>query len=210
LQPLEGITVASPAVNLLGPLAASRPAEFGASVPKVEPPACDPPLHASLGRCLNTPLRAPARPSDTGYEGDAGMSGGAFPGCGIHESADGHVALSAVEPHFFERALWALGVDGCRDAIRGAFAGKTACELEAIAAQADIPRTVRSRGGRRRLRGVRRGSSLRRTTIHFAEETGRLYLPTGNPLPSGQSTIALFGSPRKGDWFRRKQQCARQ
>jgi hypothetical protein len=124
LQPLEGITVASPAVNLLGPLAASRPAEFGASVPKVEPPACDPPLHASLGRCLNTPLRAPARPSGTGYEGDAGMSGGAFPGCGIHESADGHVALSAVEPHFFERALWALGVDGCRDAIRGAFAAR--------------------------------------------------------------------------------------
>jgi hypothetical protein len=52
------------------------------------------------------------------------MSGGAFPGCGIHESADGHVALSEVEPHFFERALWALGVDGCRDAIRGAFAAR--------------------------------------------------------------------------------------
>jgi hypothetical protein len=34
------------------------------------------------------------------------------------------------------------------------------------------------------------------STIHFAEETGKLYLPTGNPLPSSQSTIALFGSPR--------------
>jgi alpha-methylacyl-CoA racemase len=67
------------------------------------------------------------------------MSGGAFSGCGIYESADGHVALSAVEPHFFERALRAFGVDGCHDASRGVFVGKTACELEAVAAQADIP-----------------------------------------------------------------------
>jgi hypothetical protein len=52
------------------------------------------------------------------------MSGGAFPGCGIHKSAGGHAALSAVGPHFFERALWALGVDGCLDAIRGAFAAR--------------------------------------------------------------------------------------
>lgn len=37
MQPLEGITVASPVVNLLGPLAASRLAEFGESVTKVEP-----------------------------------------------------------------------------------------------------------------------------------------------------------------------------
>jgi hypothetical protein len=37
LQPLEGIAVASPAVNLLGPLLTSRLAEFGASVTKVEP-----------------------------------------------------------------------------------------------------------------------------------------------------------------------------
>jgi crotonobetainyl-CoA:carnitine CoA-transferase CaiB-like acyl-CoA transferase len=121
LQPLEGIMVASPTVNPPGPLVASRVAEFGASVTRVEPPAGDPPPHASRARCLNTPLRAPARPSGTGYAGDAGMFGGAYPGCGIHESADGHVALSAVEPHFFEPALRAFGVDGCHDASRGAF-----------------------------------------------------------------------------------------
>lgn len=118
------------------------------------------------------------------------------PGCGSYESANGDVALGAAEPHFFERTLRAFVVDGCRDAIRGAFAGETAYELEAIAAQADTPLNGRSRGGRCRFRGVRRGSSLRRTTIHFAEETGKLYLPTGNPLPSSQSTIALFGPPR--------------
>jgi hypothetical protein len=124
LQPIEGVTVAWSAVNLPGPLVASRVAEFGASVTRVEPPAGDPPPHASRARCLNTPLRAPARPSGTGYAGDAGMFGGAYPGCGIHESADGHVALSAVEPHFFGRALRASRVDGCRDAIRGAFAAR--------------------------------------------------------------------------------------
>jgi hypothetical protein len=47
------------------------------------------------------------------------------------------------------------------------------------------------------------------STIHFAKETGKLYLPTGNPLPSGQSTIARLTPPGKGDWFRWKQQCAR-
>jgi alpha-methylacyl-CoA racemase len=42
VQPLEGVLVVSLAVNLPGPLAASRLAEFGASVTKVEPPAGDP------------------------------------------------------------------------------------------------------------------------------------------------------------------------
>jgi hypothetical protein len=37
LQPLEEIAFASPAVNLPGPQGASRLAEFGASVTKVEP-----------------------------------------------------------------------------------------------------------------------------------------------------------------------------
>jgi hypothetical protein len=37
---------------------------------------------------------------------------------------------------------------------------------------------------------------LRRTTGDLVDETGLLYLPTGNPLPRGQSTIALLGSPR--------------
>lgn len=111
-------------VNLPGPLAASRLAGFEASAPKVEPPAGDPPLHVSLGRCLNTPRRALARPSGTGYEGNAGMLGGAFQGCHMHESADGQVPLGAVEPHFFERALRAFGVGGRPDASRGACAAR--------------------------------------------------------------------------------------
>jgi hypothetical protein len=111
-----------PPVNLPGPLVTSRLAESGASATKVEPPAGDPRPHASRGRCLNTPLRAPTRPYGTGYAGDAGMFGGAFPGCGIHQSVNGHVERSAIAPYFVERALGAFGVDGCRDAIRGGFA----------------------------------------------------------------------------------------
>jgi alpha-methylacyl-CoA racemase len=65
--------------------------------------------------------------------------GGVFPGYGIYASADGYVALGAIEPHFFERVLQVFGVDGSHESIRAAFAGKTAAELETIAAQADIP-----------------------------------------------------------------------
>jgi crotonobetainyl-CoA:carnitine CoA-transferase CaiB-like acyl-CoA transferase len=67
------------------------------------------------------------------------MFGGAFPGYGIYASADGYVALGAIEPHFFERTMQAFGVEGSHDSIRTVFASKTTAELEAIAAQADIP-----------------------------------------------------------------------
>ena len=41
-RPLAGIRVVSVAVNLPGPLAAARLAEFGAEVVKIEPPTGDP------------------------------------------------------------------------------------------------------------------------------------------------------------------------
>lgn len=67
------------------------------------------------------------------------MLGGALPGYGIYASADGYVALGAIEPHFFRRVLETFGADGTRESIRAAFVDKTAAELESIAAQADIP-----------------------------------------------------------------------
>ncbi|ORI19446.1 CoA transferase [Rhodococcus sp. 1163] len=74
-----------------------------------------------------------------GLMGDGATLGGAFPGYGIYESADGFVALGAVEPHFFTRTLETFGVDGTHDQMRKAFADKTTAELEDIATQADIP-----------------------------------------------------------------------
>lgn len=74
-----------------------------------------------------------------GLMGGGAMLGGAYPGYGIYESADGFVALGAVEPHFFTRTLETFGVDGTHEAMRKALAAKTTAELEDIAAQADIP-----------------------------------------------------------------------
>ncbi|WP_235948551.1 CoA transferase [Nocardia terrae] len=71
--------------------------------------------------------------------GPDAILGGAFPGYGIYECADGYVALGAVEPHFFMGALAVFGADGTHDAFRKAFADKTVAELEALAAAHDLP-----------------------------------------------------------------------
>ncbi|SPX71836.1 Predicted acyl-CoA transferases/carnitine dehydratase [Mycobacteroides abscessus] len=71
--------------------------------------------------------------------GDNAILGGAFPGYGIYECADGHVALGALESHFFVSTLEIFGADGTYESLRTAFSGKTIAELEAIAAEADIP-----------------------------------------------------------------------
>ncbi|MBE5461968.1 CoA transferase [Mycobacteroides abscessus] len=74
-----------------------------------------------------------------GLMGDNAILGGAFPGYGIYECADGHVALGALESHFFVRTLEIFGADGTHESLRTAFSGKTIAQLEAIAAEADIP-----------------------------------------------------------------------
>ncbi|MFJ9366786.1 CoA transferase [Nocardia sp. NPDC101769] len=79
--------------------------------------------------------------------GDGAVLGGAFPGYGVYECADGHIALGAVEPHFYLGALAAFGTDGTHEAFRKAFADKTIAELEAIAARDDLP-----------LNGIRRNN----------------------------------------------------
>ncbi|QLY30466.1 CoA transferase [Nocardia huaxiensis] len=71
--------------------------------------------------------------------GPDAVLGGAFPGYGIYECADGHIALGAVEPHFFMGALGVFEADGTHEAFRKAFADKTIAELEAIAAAHDLP-----------------------------------------------------------------------
>jgi alpha-methylacyl-CoA racemase len=85
---------------------------------------------------------AAARAGDAvrhGLMGEGAMLGGAHPGYGLSASADGHVALGALEPHFFSRVLDTFGAEGTRESIQAAFKDKTATELESIAAQADIP-----------------------------------------------------------------------
>lgn len=71
--------------------------------------------------------------------GENAVLGGAFPGYGLYESADGYVALGAVEPHFFMRTIETFGADGTHGSLRSAFAAKTTAELEEIARRTDIP-----------------------------------------------------------------------
>ncbi|MFI9508062.1 CoA transferase [Nocardia sp. NPDC052566] len=96
-----------------------------------------------VGECYRVPLEeAAARAGDAvryRLTGPGAVLGGAFPGYAIYECADGHVALGAVEPHFFLRTLELFGADGSHESLRTAFADKTIAELEAIAAANDIP-----------------------------------------------------------------------
>lgn len=71
--------------------------------------------------------------------GDGAVLGGAFPGYGVYACADGWIAIGAIEPHFFTRTLAAFEADGTHEGMRSAFADKTIAELEAIAAEHDIP-----------------------------------------------------------------------
>ncbi|GAB0107912.1 CoA transferase [Nocardia sp. JMUB6875] len=106
---------------------------------------------AALVRRVNTGVGQPYRVAledAAAFAGDAvkyrlmgagAVLGGAFPGYGIYECADGHIALGAVEPHFFMGALATFGADGTHESFRKAFADKTIAELEAIAARDDLP-----------------------------------------------------------------------
>ncbi|MCM6772007.1 CoA transferase [Nocardia sp. CDC159] len=81
--------------------------------------------------------------------GVGAVLGGAFPGYGIYECADGFVALGAIEPHFFTGALAVFGVDGSHEGFAKAFADRTIAELEAIAAREDLPLNgIRTDSGR--------------------------------------------------------------
>lgn len=265
-SPLAGVAVVSLAVNLPGPLAARRLAEFGASVTKVEPPAGDPlriaapdwyqemiaaqtvttldlkqdsdraeldrllltadllitsmrpsaltklglarpqerfprlslieivghaddpevpghdlnyqavhglltppqmpvvPVADTLGaeRAVSAALAALAQRARTGVGqtyrvaleeaaarageavrhrivGPGALLGGEFPGYGVYECKDGFVALGAIEPRFFTDAMSVFGADGSRGSFQKAFIDKTIAELEAIAAEHDLP-----------------------------------------------------------------------
>ncbi|SEC96771.1 CoA transferase [Rhodococcus koreensis] len=65
--------------------------------------------------------------------------GGAVPGYGIYATSDGHIALAALEPHFWSRTRDVLGVAGERDELERIFATRTSKEWEELAERVDIP-----------------------------------------------------------------------
>jgi alpha-methylacyl-CoA racemase len=218
-MPLGGIWVLTLAVNLPGPVAASRLCAMGASVVKIEPPGGDPLARmcpgyyedlsagqevvrldlkdqqdraslddwlegtdllltanrpAALGRlglswteravsvalsllfarergqgagyeqvALSEAARSFAGPLHQGLTTPEGVLGGGFPGYGLYHARDGHVALAALEPHFWKRLLQELGVEGeSHQDLERIFETKSAEQWEEWATDHDLPLVV--------------------------------------------------------------------
>ena len=74
-----------------------------------------------------------------GLMGPGAPLGGALPTYGIYATADGHIALGALEPHFRIRVLEQLGVPDRHEELARAFAGRSTADWEALAGEHDIP-----------------------------------------------------------------------
>lgn len=67
--------------------------------------------------------------------------GGGTPSYGIYPSADGYIALGAVEPHFKDRTLAALGAADTHHDLSRIFAGHDTAYWEKLADEVDLPIT---------------------------------------------------------------------
>ena len=85
-----------------------------------------------------------SRPLAHGLTAPGALLGGGLPVYGIYDTADGKVALAALEPHFTQALLTALGLapeDLTRERLEEVFARRTAAEWQAWADEHDIPLT---------------------------------------------------------------------
>lgn len=91
---------------------------------------------------LSGAARCFAGPLHWGLTESSGVLGGGFPGYGLYRAREGYVALAALEPHFWERLLRELGVEGDRQGLEQIFETKTAEQWEKWAAERDLPLTA--------------------------------------------------------------------
>lgn len=85
-----------------------------------------------------------SRPLAHGLTAPGALLGGGLPVYGIYDTADGQVALAALEPHFTAQLLDALRLvpeDLTRERLAEVFAERTAGEWSTWAAEHDIPLT---------------------------------------------------------------------
>lgn len=82
---------------------------------------------------------AMAAPLRHGLTTATGLLGGTLPAYGIYATTDGHIALAALEPHFFTRVMDLLEVDGTRGSLESAFSTRTTTEWEMWATEHDVP-----------------------------------------------------------------------
>ena len=80
-----------------------------------------------------------AEPLKAGLTGPGTMLGGGFAGYRIYATADGFIALAALEPHFFEAVCEALLADGRFETLSAAFATQPCDVWERFARERDIP-----------------------------------------------------------------------
>ncbi len=80
-----------------------------------------------------------AEPNRRGLTKPGGGLGGGLGLYAIYETQEGWIALAAIEPHFAQRVLGELNVDGSTEAFAKAFSTKTAIQWEHWAKEKDIP-----------------------------------------------------------------------
>ena len=80
-----------------------------------------------------------AEPAKRGLTTPGAALGGGLGVYGLYETKDGWVALAALEPHFAQRAMTELEVDGTPAAFARVFLTRTAEQWEHWAAEKDIP-----------------------------------------------------------------------
>lgn len=70
---------------------------------------------------------------------EGGALGGGLPAYGLYAARSGHVAVAALEPHFWRRLCDELAVSGSREELEMAFAQRTADEWQQWARERDVP-----------------------------------------------------------------------
>ncbi len=88
---------------------------------------------------LSEAARSFAEPLRQGLTAPGGVLGGGFPGYGLYRARQGHVALAALEQHFWKRLLEELESTGDRRDLGRIFETRTARQWEAWAAERDLP-----------------------------------------------------------------------
>lgn len=83
-----------------------------------------------------------AEPWRLGLTGPDGILGGGFAGYGIYATADGFIALAALEPQFQSRLAQALGIELSREELEHAFSGATSEHWRRWADRHDLPLAI--------------------------------------------------------------------
>ena len=81
-----------------------------------------------------------AQPRRAGLTAPGAVLGGGLPGYNLYATADGWIAVAALEPHFAERLASSLALPQLtHEALRAAFAQRSAAEWHAWARERDLP-----------------------------------------------------------------------